>query len=120
MTNLERHAENEMRRAGLFDKDADYRGMIAAAVMRLVKVHAAEGHSGFSHSYALEIFNKVANFKTLTPVTSDPSEWNEVCDRSEQEPTGLWQNNRCSTFFSRDGGKTWYDLDAPKQQPVTP
>lgn len=111
-SNLVRHAEYELRRAGLFSKDADYEGMIAEAVMKLVKVHAAEGHSGMSHSYTLEIFNRVANFKTLGPLTNDPAEWSEV--GKDMMPTGqktVWQNRRQSSCFSNDGGVTYYDIN---------
>lgn len=113
MSNLERHAEEELRRAGLFDDDADYGGQIAAAVMRLIRVHAAEGHGGFSHDYVLSVFNKVVNFKVLTPVTSDPAEWTDVSEMSGQP---MWQNKRQSSSFSKDGGATWYDLNDPKTE----
>jgi hypothetical protein len=106
---LVKHAEREMKLAGLYDKDSDYGGMIAEAVMRLVKIHASEGHSGCSHSLALEVFNRVANFKTLTPITSDPADWMHVGD--DPDGTPVYQSNRSPGFFSVDGGKTWYDLD---------
>lgn len=104
MSNLEKHAEREMRRAGLYDADSDYGGMIPEAVMKLVRVHAAEGHSGGSHNLVMQIFNRVANFKTLTPITNSPDEWHEV-------GTDIWQNTRDSSFFSTDGGKTGYSID---------
>ena len=99
-------AESEMKRAGLYDADADYGGMVPAAVMALVDAHSAQGHSGMSHGLVLSIFNLVINFKPLTPLTSDPAEWNEVGD-------GMWQSRRSPSVFSKDGGQTWYDLDAP-------
>ncbi len=112
MSNLEKHAEFEMKRAGLYDGDSDYNGSIPQCVMKLVKVHAEERHSGGSHAIVLSVFNKVVNFRTLSPITSDPSEWMRVADIGTHEPTGLWQNSRCPSFFSRDEGKTWYDIDA--------
>jgi hypothetical protein len=120
MSNLVKHAEAELRRAGLFDKDSDYGGMLGEAVMALVRTHSEQGHSGQSHAMTVAIFNRVVNFKTLRPISSDPSEWVSVCDPSAQEPTGLWQNNRQSSCFSRDGGKTWYDIDAPTPGAVAP
>lgn len=114
MSNLVKHAEFEMRRAKLYDADADYGGMVPAAVMALVEAHAAQRHSGFSHGLVLSIFNKVVNFKTLTPITSEPSEW---FDQSEVTGQPMWQNTRCPSVFSKDGGATWYDLDDPKAQP---
>lgn len=113
MSNLIRHAEEEMRRAGLYDKDSDYGGMIPEAVMKLVRALASEGHSGGSHAITMAIFNQVANFKTLTPITSDPTEWNNVAD--ERQPGGgkkpIFQNRRDPAMFSNDGGKTYYSVD---------
>ena len=43
--NLAKHAEYELRKAGLFDKDSDYGGMLGKAVMDIVKVFAKQGHS---------------------------------------------------------------------------
>jgi hypothetical protein len=111
MSNLEKHAEEEMRRAGLYDKDADYGGVIPEAVMKLVKTHAAEGHSGASHSLVLGIFIDVVNFRPLTPLTADPAEWIKV-DPDHYQP-GTWQNRRLGSAFSRDGGQTHYDIDTP-------
>jgi hypothetical protein len=105
---LVEHARNEMQRAGLFDADADYDGMIGTAVLELVKKFAEQGHSGFSAQVTLEVFDKVARFKTLTPITSNADEWMEVGN-------GNWQNRRQSSVFSKDGGQTWYDIDEPKQ-----
>ena len=59
-------ARKNLEMAGLFDKDADYCGDIAEAVMRLVDVHLNEGHSGMSHDYALFLFNKVIRGQALT------------------------------------------------------
>ena len=109
MSNLVKHAENEMRLAGLYDADADYGGMIPEAVMKLVRAHAEEGHSGASHGLTLQVFNRVINFKTLTPINSDPSTWSEVSP-------GVWQSTRQSSCFSEDGGNTWYDLYDPEKK----
>lgn len=110
MSNLVKHAKQEIELAGLFDKDSDYNGGIGEAVMDLVKTFAKQGHSGFSARYTLEVFNVVANFKPLTPIGKSKKEWMNVSDMSI-EP--MWQNTRRSTTFSRDGGKTWYDIDDP-------
>lgn len=112
MSNLVRHAEQELRFAGLYGKDSDYDGMIAEAVMKLVKVHAEEGHSGMSHSLTLEVFNRVVRFKTLTPITNLNDEWMKVGkDMMPEGAKTCWQNKRTSSLFSHDGGKTYYDLD---------
>jgi len=106
---LEKHAKRELELAGLFDKDSDYSGMLGKAVMDLVKVFAKQGHSGFSAHQTLKIFQIVASYKNLTPITSNPDEWFEY-------ETGNWQNKRDSALFSKDGGKTWRSVDAPKKK----
>lgn len=107
-TNLERHAEAEMRRAGLYDADSDYGPGIPKTVMEMVRAHNSYGQSGGSHHMVMEIFNKVIEFKTLTPLTANPEEWTDV---SEMSQGPMWQNNRNPAFFSNDGGKTWWHVE---------
>lgn len=102
MSNLEAYAKSEMERAGLFDKNSDYGGMLGEAVMKMIKVFADEGHSGFSASMAISIFEKVARFEPLTPLTGEHGEWMEVGD-------GCFQNVRCSHVFKDADGKA-YDI----------
>lgn len=97
-----------MELAGLFGKDADYEGAHAHAVMELMEVFAKQGHSGFSAHLTLDLFNQLASYKTLTPITSNPDEWMDV---SEMSGRPMWQSKRCPSVFSKDGGQTWYDLD---------
>lgn len=111
MSNLVKHAKYELELAGLFDKDSDYNGMIGEAVLELVKAFAKQGHSGFSANWTLDIFDKVARFKPLTPIGKSKDEW---LDQSEASGEPMWQNKRRGSTFSRDGGKTWYDIDDPK------
>lgn len=105
------HAEREMKLAGLYEPSVDYGWMIPEAVMALVKAHAEQGHSGGSHAITLAIFNKVINYKPLTPIGSTTDEWFKHDYQIAGE--NCWQNTRCSSKFSKDGGKTWYDIDKP-------
>lgn len=115
MGNLYDHAKKELELAGLLDKNSDYDGMIGEAVLELVKAFAKQGHSGFSANYTLEVFDKVARFKPLTPIGKSKDEWMHIQGLlTETGNEELWQNTRRSTTFSRDGGKTWYDIDDPK------
>ena len=100
------HAQSEMKRVGLYDKDADYDGDIAKSVEELMKVFAAQGHSGGSAMRTLEIFFALARFKTLSPITSDPKEWMEI-------GTGVWQSTRDASYFSPNNGKDFYTINAP-------
>ena len=112
MSNLLEHAEREMRLAGLYDEGADYGGMIPKAVMNLIHPFAAEGHSGISAELVVEIFQRLARFKTLTPPTNDPAEWQQI--DPEMMPKGehpCWQSLRQPDLFSHDGGKTYRSVD---------
>ncbi len=117
MSNLIEHAKRELSLAGLDKPDSDYNGMIATAVLELVAVFAAQGHSGFSARMTRDVFDRLASFKPLTPVTDNPSEWVDVSAMSG--PDGpCWQNVRHSSCFSNDGGKTYYDIDADDDRAV--
>jgi len=110
-SNLEIHAERELRRAGMFDADSDYDGMLGEAVMNMVRAHSAAGHSGFSHYMAMQLFERVADFKPLTPLTNDPDEWQLIDEAMTAGDDRLWQSRRDPACFSDDGGRTYYSLD---------
>lgn len=105
---LVEHAKTELLKAGFFSKDADYGGALGKAVLELLTTFAQQRHSGSSASICLSLFDTLVRFKTLTPLTSDPSEWNDV---SAMSAGPMWQNNRDYRYFSKDGGKTWYSVD---------
>ena len=101
-------AHDELTRAGLFDKDGAYGGMIGPAVWKLLQVHWAEGHSGYSNGIVVSIFEKLARSEPLGPLTGADDEWGEV-GHAHGEP--YWQNKRCSHVFKEKGGRA-YDIDA--------
>jgi hypothetical protein len=107
---LVEHAERELRIAGLFDEDSDYGGMLGEAVLDLVRKFAEQGHSGFSALQTLAIFERVARWKPLSGLTSDPSEWMVIVDR-DADGLPVHQSRRQPSCFSRDGGRTYYDID---------
>ena len=115
MTMTER-AIDELKRAGLFDKDSDYEGAIGQAVEELLLLFQKQGHSGMSAMYVADLFNKLVRGHVLTPLTDDPSEWMDV-------DQGMFQSKRCpyvfrepnerpytlhGKIFSNDGGKTFF------------
>jgi len=114
MRNLTDHAERELRLAGLYDEDSDYGGLLAYGAVRLIRTFAEEGHSGFSAMQSIRIFNRLAQFKTLTPLTDDPGEWQNCGEVYGPTGKGVWQSRRQSSCFSNDGGETYYDLDEKK------
>lgn len=104
------HAKLELEIAGLFDKDSGYEGAVGESVMELIEVFSKQGHSGMSAPYVVSIFEKVANFKPLIPITGKDEEWCDVRDLGDGKP--WYQNKRCSALF-KDGqdGKPYY-IDA--------
>ncbi len=100
--NLTDHAKMELESAGLFKADSDYGGMVGEAVLELIKVFAAQGHSGFSAGLTTSAFDRLARYQPLTPLTGEDSEWNEVGN-------SIFQNRRCSHVFKENGQA--YDID---------
>ncbi|KKL73084.1 hypothetical protein LCGC14_2078470, partial [marine sediment metagenome] len=100
LRNLVEHTEDELRRAGLFDEDSDYGGMMAHSVMAIMKLFAKQGHSGFSAQMCRELFQRLSNFETLMPITSDPAEWQDTAYICNGEKGKLWQNIRNPAMFS--------------------
>ncbi len=107
LASLVDHAKAELKRAGLFDVDSDYDGLLGRSVLELIEVFAKQGHSGASATIVQDLFNKLSQFKTLTPLTSDPTEWNDV---SSMMGKPSWQSNRDPSVFSENGGQTWKKL----------
>src|ERR1700733_16312135 len=108
---LVEHAERELRDAGLFDPDSNYGGMLGEAVMELVKVFAAQGHSGGSAHVTISLFHRVASYKLLGPM-KNPMVSGEYIDHSDTHGGNpVYQSTRLSSVFSEDGGRTWYDID---------
>lgn len=97
------HAKRELHFAELDSKDSDYDGMIANSVIELINVFAKQGHSGYSAMLTLRVFNEIAKFKPLTPLTGEDSEWINVSEN-------LWQNVRHSSVFKDENGNAW-DID---------
>ena len=96
MSNLAEYAKAELERAGLFRKDSDYDGMLGEDVMELIKTFSQQGHSGMSAEIPPALFEKVARYLPLTPLTGDDDEWNEG-------GSGVLQNRRCSHVFKENG-----------------
>lgn len=96
MSSLLNHTQRELRAAGLCDSDSDYGGMLAEAVLALVRVFDEQGHSGFSANQVIKIFSRVAAYEPLCPLTGADDEWMEVSE-------GMEQNLRCSHVFRENG-----------------
>lgn len=115
MSTLIDHARRELRTAGYYSKDADYGGHLPEAVLPLIGAFAAAGHSGGSAHAVIDLFQSLAKFEILSPLSDNPDEWMEVSLHSGNEPP-CWQSRRDGSCFSNDGGKTYYDIDEPRDQ----
>ena len=96
----------EFRAAGWTDDRGEFKDemqeMICDHVMKLLDMFNDEGHSGSSAHYAINLFEKLAKFEPITPLTGEDSEWNETGH-------GVLQNNRCSHVFKDVDGA--YDIN---------
>ena len=99
---LVEYAQDELSRVGDI-----YDGMVNEAALDLVKLFASQGHSGGSAQLTMEIAGKLMQFKPLTPLTGEDSEWTEVAD-------GTFQSKRCPSVFKDAEGKAW-DIDLPRE-----
>lgn len=105
MSNLVKHAEIELKALGMLDSGDEMNELMCKNILELLDTFAKQGHSGFSANYCLSLFEKLAKFEPIAPLTGDDSEWNEI---AEQDGT-LYQNKRCSHVFKDDNGA--YDID---------
>lgn len=108
MGNLLEHAKREIELAGLDDPYDEMQSLMNDQVLDLIEAFASQGHSGFSASYALGMFNKLVRFETISP--NDHSLYRDVSDMNDGKP--LLQDIRDSRWLSRDGGKSWFNVEA--------
>lgn len=106
-SNLERHAERELSRL-MGDPEADdMQRVMNKHLLRMVRVFANEGHSGFSGSYAVSMLEKLLRFDPIGPLTGDDDEWMDISDTYGSR---CWQNTRCGRVFKGEDGRA-YDID---------
>ena len=116
MSNLVDYAKEELNRIGMIDSGEPYNDAVTKAILDLIELFESQGHSGFTASYTVNVFERLAMFKPLTPLTGEESEWHEIAP-------GQYQNKRYSAVFKKkdgkayniegkiftnDGGESWY------------
>lgn len=105
MSNLVKHAEFELKALGMLDSGDEMNEFMCKNLLELLTTFSKQGHSGFSASYCLNLFEKLAKFEPITPLTGEDWEWVEVAEQDGK----LYQNKRCSHVFKDDKGA--YDID---------
>lgn len=118
MSTLLQDTKSELRRAGLFDPDADFDGDVAACVTAMMQTFVAYGHSGGSAEATLQVFDRLARHLPLAPLTGEDDEWMNPGDGPDET---LVQNIRCSRVFK--AGDLAFDVKhgrTPITFPYTP
>lgn len=102
-SNLVKHAFAEFKILG-WDKNEDEQKDICKNILQLLRVFAAQDHSRFNGSYLLSLFNKLAKFNPISPLTGEDSEWVEIS-------TEVYQNRRDSSVFKdgKHGAAYWIE-----------
>lgn len=103
MSNLVRHAEREL---ALIGEDP----ATIAGYLRVIRAFAGGGHSGGSASVAIPVIHQLLQYKNLSPLTDDPSEWIRRGPEMWDGVNDIWQNTRNGQAFSDDEGKTYWLL----------
>jgi hypothetical protein len=103
MSNLVRHAKHELEQAGWLKDEGMYGDLIGKAVLELVETFAKQGHSGGSAPIVISLFEKLANWEAITPLTCEDDEWMLVAENH-------YQNKRNPSVFKDENGV--YFLDA--------
>lgn len=113
MSNYEKHAQMEFRAAGWTDENGNFKDEmqedICTHVLKLLEVFADEGHSGSSAPYAIGLFEKLAKFEPVVPLTGEDWEWSDVSEYGGRDDGPVWQNKRCGHVFKDKNGA--YDID---------
>jgi hypothetical protein len=102
------YAKSEFKLSGWSDENGKFKCKMQEAlclnILELLDKFSKQEHSGTTAPYVLGLFNQLAQFRPITPLTGEDSEWNEV-------GTDMWQNKRYSSVFKGADGKA-YDIDA--------
>jgi hypothetical protein len=80
--------------------------LVTKQTLDLLRVFSEQGHSGFTASYIRNLFNKLSNYKPITALTGEDSEWTDTMKYGSKST--YFQNNRCSAVFKNSEGKTYW------------
>lgn len=98
---LVEHAKVEFEALG-WPGDCEMQTWVCDNVIELLETFARQRHSGSSAPYVLNLFEQLAKFNPIAPLTGNDDEWNKVGD-------SLYQNKRDSAVFKEDGECYWID-----------
>jgi hypothetical protein len=102
-------ADRELRALGYSPESEGPDLWVYENVMELMRTFAKQGHSGFSANWVRGIFQKLADYQPLSPLTGADDEWMDVSEMGvggDGKPQ--WQNRRCYSVF-KDADGTCYN-----------
>lgn len=70
-------------------------------IHELLKVFSEQGHSGHSAPYCIDLFEKLANHKNLSPLTGEDCEWHDISEYCSSDGVKVYQNIRLSSVFKQ-------------------
>lgn len=104
-------AQKELEAAGFFDNEEIYEGLIGDAVMTLIKTFNAQQHSGFSAMIVINLFDRLAKHKPLTPLTGEDWEWEKMSLGTDEDGDNqAYINIRCP-FIIKDSDGVAYNTE---------
>lgn len=110
------HAKRELELLGMYantpENEDGLQPKLADSILEMIEAWGKVGHSGGSAEWTREVVYKLLGYEALTPITSDSDEWEDI---SEMNGSPMWQNKRDSRNFSKDGGRTWWNIDDKKE-----
>ena len=110
MTNTQEHAKRELDILSSTIKD-DIITPFTKEILALCEAVGKSGQSGGSNPYTSSAISKtikkLLTFETLTPLTGEDSEWNEI----DCTPEMIYQNNRDSSVFKGKDNRAYF-IDA--------
>ena len=99
------YAKHEMEIA--WPESDELQNRMKDGILTMVNVFSAQGHSGLSANYAINVLERLLRYKPITPLTGEESEWKEAWGQR-----GTQQNRRCSSVFRENhDNSTAYDID---------
>ncbi len=109
------HAAYELHKAKIANSDDPELKQVAINTMALIRRIDKMNMSEKQLEYTLQAFQGLANHQPLSPITTDPDEWEKFeikrknVDTDEEEVRVIWQSRRMPSLFSEDEGKTFRD-----------
>lgn len=89
-----KHAKNEFKVLN-WPGGCEMQELICQNMIDLLSMFSNQEHSGSTAPYVVRHFEKLADFKPISPLTGEDSEWDKCWGE------GTYQNNRCRRVFKK-------------------